>query len=462
MSSTRYAEDGAPLSHEKYLSSPEFSELRAMNAYAVSQRVALLESAEDRELIWFLQGLSIEPGLKVVAKEIAENGADMVAPWSRKPHSNRISKQAAIANRIRYLRGEGPEPEPEKEVLEYKPQPEPIDPDKLLLFIQDLCINPKVGTASGIVEELKKFKAHYERAIKENFFLTTNGHQMWDAFSRAVQTRRIVLINGREGIGKTQAAKAWCKCHLGKARYASLKGITSRTNAFREIAKALGIGRGDKANEIQGRIEEVLRKSNLLLIIDESHLAFNQSERIYKRPELVDWIVTLNNDDVPIALVTTPHFFTCVQRTASQIGWNWHQFKRRIRPYVELKPTPENEIEGVARKLVPYATKQMITFMLGYVKTAQRDLSGLGDLLEEARLRAEAAGRTKIIFEDLDFAATDALLPADTVFLALENRIKSGRKSGKERPALMLPTVESIERNSFPVVNGSRATVPIN
>ena len=49
-----------------------------------------------------------------------------------------------------------------------------------------------------------------------------------------------------EGRGKTEAVKAWCELHRGEARFVSLKGTTTKTTAFREIAKALGIARGDQ------------------------------------------------------------------------------------------------------------------------------------------------------------------------------------------------------------------------
>jgi len=421
------------------MSSPEYAELRGVSGVAVAQRAALLETAEKRSLIWFLQGMSLQPGgLKKVA-------ADLIAMFP---------ENICQAKRSRWdARG--------VKSIE----------DTLPKFLEELCINPRlrlVPEAEGerypqigadinlareefpdiertefraanapgfndVLPALSEYKKRYEDSLKSDFVITSNGRLIWDAFDRAVKTRRIALVNGREGLGKTEAAKAWCNCHLGEARFVSLKGITNRKNAFRGIGKALGVACGTtrKAAEMQDRIEDVLQRSKLLLVIDESHLAFNQSERVYKRPELVDWIVTLNNERVPIALVTTPHFFTCVERAAGQTGWNWHQFKRRIRPYIELKPTPAPEIENVARKLVPYASKQMISFMLGYAKMARRDLSGLADLVEEARLRCEAAGRPKIAFEDLDGAVMDSLTPADAVFLNLEKRIEAARKHGR-------------------------------
>ena len=55
------------------MSSPEFAELHGVNGVAVSARAAVLLHAAKRNLIWFLQGLSVaEGGLRRVARELVE------------------------------------------------------------------------------------------------------------------------------------------------------------------------------------------------------------------------------------------------------------------------------------------------------------------------------------------------------------------------------------------------------
>jgi hypothetical protein len=71
VSRTIQNKDGA-LSQARYMSSNEFAELRGINV-AVSARATILLSASRRELIWFIQGLSLrEGGLKRVARELVE------------------------------------------------------------------------------------------------------------------------------------------------------------------------------------------------------------------------------------------------------------------------------------------------------------------------------------------------------------------------------------------------------
>src|SRR6185437_8930958 len=190
----------------------------------------------------------------------------------------------------------------------------------------------------NILSALVEFQQREQKVIKEKFVLTAIARQVWETLDYARATRSMVLLDGLEGRGKTEAVKAWCALHLGEARFVTLKGINNKTTAFREIGKALGIvGAGYKSTELQARIEDVLQRSKLMLVIDEAHFIFNQGNRVYTRPELVDWIDTaIANRKIPVALVSTPQFMICMTRAASQVDWNFRQFRRRVRRYVKL------------------------------------------------------------------------------------------------------------------------------
>src|SRR5664280_3546481 len=71
--STRRQETPGPLSQNRYMSSPEFAELHGVSGMAVSARAAILLHASKRNLIWFIQGLSLaDGGLKRFARELVE------------------------------------------------------------------------------------------------------------------------------------------------------------------------------------------------------------------------------------------------------------------------------------------------------------------------------------------------------------------------------------------------------
>jgi hypothetical protein len=69
--STRRVDPNAPLSQEKYMSSPDFAGLQGISGTAVAKRCALLVSPIKRQLLWFIQGMSLaEGGLKKFAREL--------------------------------------------------------------------------------------------------------------------------------------------------------------------------------------------------------------------------------------------------------------------------------------------------------------------------------------------------------------------------------------------------------
>jgi hypothetical protein len=347
------------------------------------------------------------------------------------------------------------------------------DPETLATFLTDLCVNPllafqkphapgeelssyeqkidgefpdqflrvkvaELNWFQDIIGALLEYQRREEAAARADFVLTAIGRKVWETLDFALKARRMVVVEGWEGRGKSEAVKVWCRIHRGDARFVDLAGVTSKTMVFRAIAKALGIASSYSrtATEMQARIEDVLQRSKLMLVFDEAHFLFNQSPRIYARPELVDWIDTaLCNHDVPVALITTPQFINCVKRAEVQVGWNWRQFRRRVRRWVQLPEwNTDNDLEAVAQKIMPGISRAGIKLAIGYAKISMqgapsRDISGLGDVATEARLLAEQAGRTTIIFEDVERAINEYLLPSDTGFAArMIQPLKGSRK----------------------------------
>jgi hypothetical protein len=347
------------------------------------------------------------------------------------------------------------------------------EPESLAAFLTDLCVNPRLafqkpharGEAlsryeqqlenefpdqslsvefaelywfQNIIGALLEYQRREEEAARADFVLTAIGRKVNETLDFALKARRMVLVEGWEGRGKSEAAKYWCRIHRGDARFVDLAGVNSKTTVFRSIAKALGIASSYSrtATEMQARTEDVLQRSKLMLVFDEAHFLLNQSPRFYTRPELVDWIDTaLCNHDVPVALVTTPQFLNCLKRADSQVGWNWRQFRRRVRRWVQLPEwNTDADLEAVARKIMPGISRTGIKLAIGYAKISMqgapsRDISGLGDVATEARLLAEQAGRTTIIFEDVERAINEYLLPSDTGFAArMIQPLKGSRK----------------------------------
>ncbi|MGD0261480.1 MAG: ATP-binding protein [Verrucomicrobiota bacterium] len=271
----------------------------------------------------------------------------------------------------------------------------------------------------------------------------------------------MIVVEGREGRGKTEAARAWCNCHLGVARFVNLIGTNTKTSHFTEFAKALGVGHGNshKVSQMQAGVQDVLRTSQLMPMIDEAHFFFNQAPRMKTRPEMLDWIDTaLCNPPMPVALITTPQFLICMERAAGQVGWNYRQFRRRCKRYARLplKNTPA-DIEAVARHLLPDADKATIKQIVAYEALSKRDLSAVGDVVQEAKLVAEKEGASSVAFEHVKRAIYEELIPSDVPFAEMEKRLqqrklkhKVARDAPSIVPAAAPEAAETQEREIFP------------
>jgi hypothetical protein len=454
------------------MSSPEFAELQGISGTAVAKRCALLLSPVKRQLLWFIQGMSLaEGGLKQLARDLLKMFPERLDPsaiankyWDADnvPSADALHRECHEVALRRKKRDQWSQ--------------EPISIEE---FLVDLCINPRLkiplkgeevessefdvdlardefpelephefSTASleyfkEVIGALMEYKRRYEDRVKAEFCLTAIGQQVWKQLDAALKSKTMIVIDGLEGRGKTEAVRAWCNCHLGVARFVSLDGTSTKTTQFRELARALGVGHGysSKVSEMQAKVKEVLRVSQLMPVIDEAHFFFNQGPRMYTRPEMLDWIDTaLCNPPLPLALITTPQFLICMERAASQVEWNYRQFRRRCKRYVRLpqKNTPE-DIEAVARKLLPGADKATIKQIMGYEAGSKRDLSAVGDVVREAKLLAEEDGARKVTFEHVKRAIHEVLFVSDVPWREMEKRLqhqKLGRKASRQAPAL--------------------------
>lgn len=493
---TRHKESGGPLSQNRYMSSPEFSELRAINGVATAARAAILANNAKRDFIWWLQAQSLnDGGLRRLAKELLEAfpdrlGTSKMIATGIDPENiydgNFVRRQEGRLLGRNYLAREFEESKPKSgNYLIELCRACALAGDKgsdslywglenfsLEQFMLELCVNPRVlfsapneeceSTASDeaaaieedpeikvfkhaavkyfhdVVGALFKLKAQQESRIRENFYLTEIGKKIWETLDYALNRRRMVVIDGLEGRGKTEALKAWCALHLGRARFVSLKGITSKTTAFREIARTLGIASSytRTAPEMQARIEDVLKRSGLMLVIDEAHFVFSQSRRVSSRPELVDWIDTaICNRDLPIALATTPQFLVCMTRAADQVEWNYKQFRRRVKRWIRLPDrNSENDIKGVAQNVFKTANQKVLSLVAGYALLSKRDLSAVGDVADEVRALLGSEDLKRATERHVHQAIHEYLVPSDKSFLeGMENarnmKPRRGRKS---------------------------------
>jgi hypothetical protein len=228
---------------------------------------------------------------------------------------------------------------------------------------------------------------------------------------------KIVLIEGREGTGKSESARAWCEANLGRARFISLKGITSKTTFFRAVCQSLGLAASftRSSTDMQARAEDVLKTSKLMLVLDESHHLLPSGDRVYAQPDLLNWVYTAcTNQGAPLALITTAMFAARVRRVEEQVIWNFRQIERRIKHYIKLPEKPTKaDLEAVAKFKLPRAGQAALTLLVGYAGVSAQSLTTIADTIEDATELAKEAGRDEPVFEDIKRAIHEVRMPTD-------------------------------------------------
>ncbi len=318
--STRHAEEGAPISYERYMSSPEFAAMRGIPGTAVAAKAQLYSSARKRNLVFFLQSLSLrDGGLRQVAQALKFPG-----------HSEEETAGLLLELCIN-----------PKLVIHFAAE------SSLKGSLQPLCIR--------IAEAVRKYQDAYEVRVKEEFVQTTIGKEIFETLDHGLGIGKMVVIEGESGSGKTTAVEAWCAAHQGEVRCVSLSGITHKTGFFQKLATAIGLAASKrKATDMQMKVEDFFRKTRLMLVIDEAHYLFPQHQRSHSSPELVDWVNTaLVNQRVPVALICTDQFAKLKARVEKRTGWTSEQLEHRVKRYTKLPATPTKEdLEAVAAKLL--------------------------------------------------------------------------------------------------------------
>lgn len=253
-------------------------------------------------------------------------------------------------------------------------------------------------------EILFEFHTRATTKAKQRFHLTNIGSQVWKTLDWCLEERRPCFVEGREGRGKTSAARSWHETHRSESRYVSLPGLRTQRDFFDAIASAYGIPSLSKfPGEVRWRLKDVIARSGLILILDEAHHALPERHRA-GRPPLIDWIdCDLCNAGVPVVLVSTPQFGPMLSEFEDRTKWNAGQFRRRFSGRWTCLPekTTDADLAALAQQTMPHVGSKGIKLAVAYAGTFGRDVSGLFDLVRDAERRARKAGHAAVTYQDL-------------------------------------------------------------
>ncbi len=304
---------------------------------------------------------------------------------------------------------------------------------------EDKFVPAGVAWFQDLVPCLLELLARTRKRVVAEHALTSAGRTIWKQLDFCLRTGEMVVIQGREGIGKSEAVKAWVAAHEGECRYLQLTSTTNQTEFFRELAGVLGVACSymRTVKEMKPRAADVLRRSKLMLILDEGHYLLPQTQRVETRPLLLDWLYSgLNNFGVPVAVIATPQFSQLAAHVEKRTGWNADQFLRRAKRFTDLPARLEaDDLRLVAGALLTDGTETMVKTVAVFGGMKEHQLDAMKDLVREARFIAEGEGRKQIRIADLERAMKEEIEPTLLAKVKAMGRLKTEKQGGVKRGA---------------------------
>lgn len=292
-----------------------------------------------------------------------------------------------------------------------------------------------------ITGALLEYKARHEEQARARFAETDISKAVFRTLERGLHSRRMVVVQGVEGVGKSFSGEAWREIHLGEAVFVRLEGIVTKTTFFQSISSACGLASSvsQKSQEMQIRIRHFLERSGIMLIIDEAHRLFQQTERIYSHPELLNWVYTCWDQKIPVALLVTPQFVSRMDAVECQTDWRSGQLKRRILVWTKLpEKLSETDLRAIAQNIAPLFTAAMVDELVDCALPSRRQIDAMRRAMSAAEFIAEEKGRTAPTFPDLLAGIADAQLTDQAMTTPLDrkrqaNTSDSGRRTRRQR-----------------------------
>jgi hypothetical protein len=415
------------------MSAPEFARLRPIPGNVVLAKALLFTDPKAREMAFFLQAMSMQDGgIRTVAVQLVAWFPD---------RCREESSQKAYALRLAHSL---------KDSFDDEPCRAPDRGDSLISrtvellsdFLTDLAINPRLsltqiecGCFADLAGALFRFKQLHEGAVWNGYVMTASGRLIMETLDQALRLKRMVVVEGPAGAGKSFNGKSWCQARPGSARLIGLTGITNRTIFFQKIGQSIGLATCQrKAQELQSKIEDFFIRSGMMLVVDEAHFLWPQGDRRTGPPELIDWIDTaLVNHGVPVALLCTDQFSKLKNRVERGTGWSSEQFTRRVFRFKKLELPTMDDVVAVTRSLLSavwdeaknrwLSTQNVcsavaVEALARWATEGQTPYSCVAACIDEARDIARTAGRIVVTRDDLTKALSQGQIPSDMALKA--------------------------------------------
>jgi hypothetical protein len=421
MSSTRRANPDAELNQERWCSSPEFN--NSLNLLAVAKRAQLLRDLQHEELVYFIQWRSLRPnGLESIAAELLAMFPERIGtPTMRRLGcTSKTTISGAEAEQIAeempcVTWGERWESSRMRDASQFIDR---VDVEKLKLVehLKLICLSPEVSftvpaskylpetTAQvwwfdDLVGALIEYRERACEAAVQKLAKTSVSTRIVEAMDFCLRQRRMIVIEGNPGLGKSVTINAWCEMHGGMARVFMVPEADDRRSFFASIAAALGVANSSSytGQEIQLRVEAALTASGVMLVADESARLWPQYSRPKSQPYRMLWVMKRFDEGTSFVL-TGFQFSKWRKLYTEKTQWPDEQFERRLNRSVPLPEFhSEPDLFSIATTILPNGGEPSHLLLVGVARLFPRKgASAMVELVTTARDLCEQSGAPEI------------------------------------------------------------------
>ncbi|HZM06323.1 MAG TPA: AAA family ATPase [Candidatus Saccharimonadales bacterium] len=446
----------------------------------------LVNTPRLRELLWWLQWLSMQPGgLAKAARDLVEQFPSMFGPsildndnlsiedrlavWNKIPgcSNNLISSEEwkrphshpKDENSWNYLLNmAGPYRLSEIESRLVRPFLLEVTPEQfrapfidaakeqLPQRLRDLCEVPGkwIADAPWYCEDLiavlfEAMDLHAGRAASQ-LAKTEVVDVIFDCLDFARSEKVLVQIEGDSRFGKTESIKAFAYGHPGDTRLVSTPASNSARDMYKAIAEPLGMQFSFETPtaKLKDRVEYIMRYSGLMLIFDEGQFLLPQCFSAGTLPTRLNWVRTQIIDrKLPVALITTPQALSAaLDKFHRKTSYNFEQFTGRIAHTATLPDKLcREDLLAIARFYAPGLSDRSLNLIVSKAQQTNSYIKSVENIIIRARWLASRDHRDAITDEDLEASASTGNPRTDDITAAAPAQsknpiaVKRGRKT---------------------------------
>lgn len=228
---------------------------------------------------------------------------------------------------------------------------------------------------ADLAETLRLYMHKRAEQERQSIVDTEVSRRVFRALEVAYRTRMCAMVSGESRIGKTEAASCWARMWPGKARLVTVAEDSGKTEFHECIARALGIEASYGRKNLKELNNQVLRGQAPMLVFDEAHYLWMNSDKRSKYPERISYLRSqLVDRGHPVVIVAThQEHEEAMNEFKDRTKYNVRQWLGRVEHTETLPGTlPVAEFRKLAKFYLPHVSEPKLRALADMAKSDRK------------------------------------------------------------------------------------------